>query len=321
MGRRGTAGPEGKPREHRSKGESRKGSFFLWGVWEVGEATSDKVARKAFLSRERTECSRHRLCKGPVAEPRLCVWGAESERGRGRWSRRLWACGSIGAGLEMGAGEAAWSDSGAHGRPWWLCEEQAWAKFQSPETRVEAFVRVQRWMRGVAWGTRRVRRGWLVAMFTGWWTDHFRRLLFCWQRQMVSLEDDVAWAAASSPVPPRNLPPVTQRQEEHFLPRPLTCPQPSLRPPHPKHCWWLQPRRRLPICQSFVLYIYFSGRQNRLQTAPTGGSWVAFFSFFTREGERQTSWGICPLRESLSCSPSRHAPPRREWWRDMKPES
>ena len=35
------------------------------------------------------------------------------------------------------------SDSGAHGRPWWLCEDQAWAKFQSPEMRVEAFVRVQ----------------------------------------------------------------------------------------------------------------------------------------------------------------------------------
>lgn len=25
----------------------------------------------------------------------------------------------------------------------------------------------------------RVRRGWLVAMFTGCWTDRFRRLLFC----------------------------------------------------------------------------------------------------------------------------------------------
>lgn len=37
-----------------------------------------------------------------------------------------------------------------------------------------------------------------------------------------------------------------------------------------------------------------------------------FLPFFTREGERQTSWGICPLRESLSCSPSRHAPLRRE---------
>lgn len=36
----------------------------------------------------------------------------------------------------------------------------------------------------------------------------------------------------------------------------------------------------LPVCQSFVLYIYFSGRQNRHQTAPTGSSWVAFFSSF-----------------------------------------
>lgn len=70
----GAAGPEDKPREHRSEGESRKGDrVFLWEVWEGGEATSDKVAQKAFLNRERTECSRHHLCKGPVAEPSLCV--------------------------------------------------------------------------------------------------------------------------------------------------------------------------------------------------------------------------------------------------------
>lgn len=56
----------------------------MWEGWEGGEATSDKVARKAFLNRECTQCSRHHLCKRHVAEPCLCVRGAESGRGRGR---------------------------------------------------------------------------------------------------------------------------------------------------------------------------------------------------------------------------------------------
>lgn len=74
-------------------------------------------------------------------------------------------------------------------------------------------------------------------------------------------------------------------------PRPLTCPQPFLRPP-PKALLGLQ-----PVCLSAraLFYIFiFLGRQNRHQTAPTGSSWVAFFflSLHVKE-KRQNSWGIC----------------------------
>lgn len=84
-----------------------------------------------------------------------------------------------------------------------------------------------------------------------------------------------------SPVPSRNLPLVSRWQEEHFLPGPLTCPKPFLRPRAPKAVLVVAaPEPVCLVCQSFVLYIYLFGRQNRLPTAPTDQVWVAFFSFF-----------------------------------------
>lgn len=69
----------------------------MWEVWKGGEATSDKVARKAFLSRECTECIRHHLCKRLWLNPACGARGAEWE-GKGQmeqdavglWEHRCW---------------------------------------------------------------------------------------------------------------------------------------------------------------------------------------------------------------------------------------
>lgn len=79
---------------------------------------------------------------------------------------------------------------------------------------------------------------------------------------------------------------VTQRQQKHFLPRPLTCPQPFLRPPRQKHCWGLQ-----PVCLSvralFYIFIFLGGRTGiRRHPRQQLGCFFFFLSLHVKEKGR-----------------------------------
>ena len=151
----------------------------MWEGWEGGEATSDKVARKAFLNRECTQCSRHHLCKRHVAEPCLCVRGAESGRGRGRWSRTLGAYESTIAGSEMGSTEPHDQTRVLTGAPGGCVRNRPGPSPRAPRRGWRPLCGSSDNEGGGLGDQERVRRGWLVAMFTRCWADRFRRLLLC----------------------------------------------------------------------------------------------------------------------------------------------
>lgn len=83
----------------------------------------------------------------------------------------------------------------------------------------------------------------------------------------------MTWHKPLPPVLPSPEPAAGQGQEEHFLLKPLTFPKPFFGPPTPFHSVqrkkWpkalmaadLDAGSHGPVCQSFVLYIYSSGRQ------------------------------------------------------------
>lgn len=101
--------------------------------------------------------------------------GDQRREGMGQVPQDLgFALSEVGAMEGSGTG-GRWPDSGAHQRPLVAVRgsdcgagDQAWV------------------------GPQGGRRGWPLALFTGCWPDGFRCSWSSWQRQMVSLEDDVA---------------------------------------------------------------------------------------------------------------------------------
>lgn len=118
------------------------------------------------------------------------------------------------------------------------------------------------------------------------------------------LEDDVGMSCCLESSLPGTCRSVTQRQQKHFpefLDLPPTLPETSA----PKAL--LGTAACLPVCQSFVLYIYFSGGRTGIRRHPRQQLGCFFLPFLHVKVEKgRTAGESVFLRESLSCSPSRH---------------
>lgn len=93
-------------------------------------------------------------------------------------------------------------------------------------------------------------------------------------------------SCASSPVPPRNLPPVTHMQEGHFLPGPLTCPKTLPETLAPK-ALLVAVAPALSACPPELCFIYlFVWEADRLLTAHMGLG-CFFLSLHVKEKRRK----------------------------------